>query len=657
MKTLLFACLLILSLRAHSQDRQKETFIQRIEAIKTEPLEILPVSDCRLTDIESEIFLAYPARNLHVPYDLQAVVARKRQQIDFMRIHIDSLYYIQALQALNQNVPDWKAAEEYTDKSLSYNRFFVKSVVLKMTYLLIKKNNAQSLLRYMNVILQECPYPQKIKQISQTSYNTLLKGTQDLIDNKLYQDALDLCQLLEAYCYPKFPIRYQSYREKLLRNLAHQGIYRSHCDVAEKAFSQKQYQFAQKYALQAFDYFNKYESHMNGVNHALELLDRIAMKYNCIAAVSDPVEKAFYLALVDTIVNRTGLVVSPASELLPEDELRTELEILNRPTEVEHTVEFKEKPVELQEAPKVEDFAETHLSPHQAQKQFNHACEQARNLNAKRQFAEAYAWFEQAFRLKKQYKLRTDADFEEEVRSTLLQTVEQLVNKAVFHLWMNEEPRADELYAKATAFFNEYRKQTPEQTAAISQLQQILDSYQEKRNESHCRDLNRQISRMQTDFYRQASYGNHLLAARDLQNLDSLSVLLEQPEFSACSENSVPLDNMRQLMKDWTQHKDSLGAAFLLQKTGDTVAFIEKYQQTAILFDSLKLGQYIPAEPTLFSRLSSMGDLRTLLIWAEISMKGKDWKRARFLIGYLSQQNYRTDYLNKLARPLRNIHE
>lgn len=657
MRTLLFACLLCLSLRAQSQDGQKETFIQRIEAVKTEPLEILPVSDCRLADIESEIWLAYTHQNKKTPSDLQAVLNRKRQEIDFMRTYIDSLYYIKALQALNQNVPDWKAAEEYTDKSLMHNRFFVKSVVLKTTHLLVRKNNAQTLLRYMNTVLHECPYPQKIKQISQTSYNTLLKEAQGLIDRKLYRDALDLCQLLETYCHPKFPIQYQSYREKLLRNLAHQGIYRSHCDVAEKAFSQKQYQFAQKYALQAFDYFNKYEAHMNGVNHALELLDRIAMQYNSIAAVSDPVEKAFYLALVDTIVNRTGLVISPAIELLPEDELRAELEILNRPVEAEPEVKPEEKPVDIQEAPKAEDFSETHLSLHQAQKQFNHACEQARNLNAKRQFAEAYAWFEQAFKLKRQYKLRTDADFEEEVRSTLLQTVEQLVNKAVFHLWTNEELRADELYAKATAFFDGYRKQNPEETAAISQMQQILGSYQEKRNESHCRALSKQISRMQTDFYRQASYGNHLLAARDLQNLDSLSFMLEKPEYSACSENGVSLNNMKQLMADWTQHKDSLSAAFLLQKTGDTVAFIEKYQQTAILFDSLRLGTYIPAEPTLFSRLSSTGDLRTLLIWTELCLKKKDWNRARFLIGYLSQQNYRSDYLNKLARPLRNVHE
>lgn len=659
--SLILLFLSCLSVRAQSQDGQKEIFIQRIESIKTEPLEILPVSDCRLTDLESEIFLAYTYRNIHIPYDLQEILARKRRQIDFMRVHIDSLYYIQALQALNQTIPDWEAAEEKIEKSLAQNRFFVKSIVFKMTFLLVKKNNAQAVLRYMNLVLQECSSPRKIRQMSQASYDALLKGTQDLIDHKLYRDALDLCGLLETYCLPGFPIQYQAYKEKLLRNLAHQGIYRSYCEVAEKAFTQKQYQFSQKYAMQAFDYFNRFETHMNGVNHALVLLDRIAMQYRQIASASDPVEQAFYLALVDTIVDRTGLVISTGSELNPEQEIASELLALNRPEEMESETESKakgEEPMLPADIFQTQNGSATpRLTPHQAQKQFEQACEQARYLNTKRQFAQAYALFEQAVDLKKQYRLRASTDFEQEVHSTLLQTVEQLVNKAVFRLWTNDVSQADELYSQANGLFEAYRQRESEDAATIARLQQLLDSYRQKRKENRCQDLSMRLNRMQTDFYRQASYGNYILASQDLEKFDSLYSRLGQTEFSTCVENSVSPENMRRLLDNWTRHKDSLRAAFALQQAGDTLAFIAKYQQASALFDSLGLGSQIPKEPSLFSRLSALGDLQTLLIWAESSVRNKDWSRARFLIGYLFQRNYRNDYLNKLSRPLRNAHE
>lgn len=645
-------------LRAQSDEFRKDAFKEKIEAIRTSPLEILPVSDCRLADLESAIFLAYTGQGRPVPSDLRLQVERKRKEIDFMRSHVDSLYYIQALQALNQSVPDWKSAAESTEKALMHNRFFVKAIALKMTCLLLDKDNAQTMLRYMHGVLQECSFPEKIRQTAQCTYNTLLDETQDLIDHKRYRDALDLCRFLENHCMPDFPIRYVPYREKRLKNLAHQGIYHSYCEVADKAFSQGQYQLSQKYALQAFDYFAANEKHMNGVNRALDLLERIACRYEQFAALSDYDEQAFYLALVDTIVNRTGLVKSPPAAYRPREELAKELALLN------HVPEIVAPPrpidtftaLDIEKAEKAASF-QVRLSSRQAKEQFGQACEQARYLKAKRKFGESYPWFEQALSLKRQYNLHTDADFDEECRNTLAQAVEQLSNKAVFHLWNNDEPRADSLYAQACGFAGEYQRQNPEDNAFLTRLRQILDAYLQKRDENRCQALQRALERVQGDFYRQASFGNHALARQGLEQADSIQAKYRLPEFSSCTANAGRLEEMKRIMTGWNRYRDSLQAATDRLAAGDTVGFLRKYAESCSFFAGSGLGAHVPAPPSLFSRLSTSGDLPSLLIWAECCVKEKDWRQARFIVNYLTQRDYESKRLDKLTRTLRRTHE
>ena len=100
------------------QESQEENFLRRIDQIKTEPLELLPASDCRLDQLEEEVFKTYYTQGQEIPLQIKVSLQRKRQQIDFMRSHIDSLYYMQALQAINKETPDWDEAMENIEKSL-----------------------------------------------------------------------------------------------------------------------------------------------------------------------------------------------------------------------------------------------------------------------------------------------------------------------------------------------------------------------------------------------------------------------------------------------------------------------------------------------------------------------------------------------------------
>ncbi|MCM1169690.1 MAG: hypothetical protein NC324_07115 [Bacteroides sp.] len=646
-------------------DARKNAFRQRIEAIKTSPLEALPASDCRLADLESEIFLSYARQNSGIPADLRHLLEEKRRQIDFMRSHIDSLYYIQALQAINQSVPDWKEAGRNIRKSLLHNRFFIKAIAFKITCLSLDKTNAEALLQYVNRVLSECSHPSKIRQMAQTVYGRTLKEIENLVSRKLYRDALDLCRLLETYFLPEFPVSYMRYKEKLLQNKAHQGVYRSFCEVAEKAFSQKQYQFAQQYALQAHDYFNANEKHMDGLNRVLELLDRIALEYNRIASLSDIEERAFYSALVDTIVNRTGLVISPRIEYRPEDDLALELELLNRSLHPDTIPQGRELAVAdsrpLPQRTPLQPAApgnieQTHLSPQQARRQFETDCEQARYLNTKRKFPEAYAWFEEAVQLKNLYRLRAEADFGQECLHTLYQAIDQLLNRAVFQLWNNNEGRADSLYAQSSALFGRYREQNPEEVTALTPMQQLLDAYQQKRNDIRCRQWSEQLNRIRTAFFREASFGNYASAEEQLHEIKRM-LAQKQGDFAECSENTEQMDGIRKVFADWTSCRQSMHETLALHAQGDTVAFIAKYLSASAMFDTLGLSAYVPAEPSLFSRLSACGDLQSLLVWDEYCLRAKEWKQARFLTDYLLQQDYRRKHVEKISRQLKKVHE
>ena len=634
-----------------------DAWTEKLNALRFAPLEILPVSDCQLSDLESDIFRAYAAQNKAIPIHLTALMQQKRACMDFMRGHIDSLYYIQALQALNQPVPDWEAAENAIEKALLHNRFFDRAVVFKLNNLLKRKRNAQTILRYLNTVLQECSYPSRIRQMAQTVYISLLEETEKLIAGRQYRDALDLCLLLHAYCQPGFPIRYIPYKEKTLENLAHQGIFRSHCEVAQKAFFQKQYQLAQKYALRAHDYYVENEAHMNGVNQALDLLDQIADQYLRFAALSDFAEKAYYHALVDSIVHKTGLVVELSSNYNADNDISADISLLNRPD----TGTIPEKPaagfVSMRAGSQSTVASAPALKPQQAQKEFNLAMEQAHYFNARRDFEEAFAWTERALELKKRYRITADQACDTLYRSTLALAIEQLVNKAIYHLWTHNSALADSLYLRASAWFGNFKANHPEEVGMMTQMQQMLQRYQLKKQENACEALLKSIEGSEAEFYRQASYGNLHLAARNVVQLDTLLLLYRLPEYAACKRPSRKSEEIHHILDCWHLYARSLDSAFhCLNHDSDTLGFIKLYLASDSLYRRLGLKPYTPSAPSLFSRLSAGGDLQSIQIWLRYCIETKDLEQARFLHGYLRQKNYHPEINDRLEKTLKRIH-
>lgn len=634
----------------------KMLWMEKLDAIRFEPLELLPLSDCRLNDLESEIFRTYTAAQKSIPADLAARMQQQRERMDFMRGHIDSLYYLQALQTINKPVPDWEAAEAAIEKALLHNRFFDRAVVFKMNNLLHRKRNAQILLRYLNTVLKECSYPARIRQMAQTVYLSLLKETEKLIENKQYHDALDLCLLLRTYCQPGFPIRYIPYKEKTLENLARQGIFLSHCEVAQKAFDQKQYQLAQKYALQAYDYFIANETHMNGVNHALELLDRIAGQYLRFAALSDFAESAFYHALVDSIVGKTGLVIELQSTYNADKEIAADIQRLN----LSHTSDTA-KPMAKFISMRTDTLAAVSsipaMKPQSAKKEFNRAMEQANHFISQRDFSEACAWITRARELKDRYRIAVNADFEETYLSTLTQAVEQLVNKAIFHLWTHNEDQADSLYEHASVLFNDFYADHSKETGPVTQMQQFLYGYQSKKQENACADLRKSIEETETEFYRQTSYGNLHLAAINITRLDSLLLRYRLPGYKNCKRPMEKADEPHRILDNWTLYSQILDSAFQrLHRHADTLGFIKTYLASDSVYRKLNLQPYTPSAPTLFSRLSASGDLRSIFIWLLYCIEIKDMEQVHFLQGYLHQKNYRTEAMDRVDKKIKKIH-
>ena len=646
-------------------ETEEEAYLRQIAQIQTDPLEILPASDCRLAQLESGIFENYYREGREIPLSLQLAMRKKRQDMDFMRSHIDSLYYIQALQALNQDKPDWDAAMENIEKSLLHNRFFTRSVLFKMNYLLKRERNAEACLSYLNATLQEFSHPQKLQKTAQTTYNALLDQTGKLIEHKLYRDALSLCELIHQYCQPGFPIHYLPYKEKLLVNRAHQGVYNSYCAVALKAFEQGQDQLAGQYALLAHQYYMQNEAHMSGIDHALELLDRIAARYHSFALQSDEAEKAYYEALIDSIESRTGMALFLEEPYDPEQDIALDMEML-RPHELETDLVVPAfVPLTVDSiSSSIQD-----LTSRQARNRFDQAMEQAAYFRAKREFHEAQAWFDLAKALQSRYPFlrgsssgtrgtgsRASGDkteFQAAYDQNLLQSMEQLLNKAIYHLWNAAVLESENYQQQALQLFAAYQNDPEGDPATLTGLQLMLDNFQRQKNTRYCEQLEREFAKAETEYFNQVSYGNYALAHNRLESLQKLADQYKLPEHAACPGPEKRLQESVRIFERWTAYIDSMERAEACLEKGDTLAFIHGYLQADSSFSRLGLEQYTAAAPSLFSHLSAMRQFRILSIWAQECVRQGNMPQARFLNGYLSAVGYSDQGMEKLRRSMR----
>lgn len=646
-------------LLAQDQVNGKGKFLEQIDQIATSPLEILPTSDCKLHRLEEEIYLHYRQAGQEIPAEITYTLNAKSDQIQFRRSYIDSLYYIQALQAINQEKPDWNAAMNAIDKSLLHNRFFVRSVIFKTNYLLNIRQNAESCLRYVNTCLQELSSKEKVTEMATTVYKEMLDETQHLIDKNLFRDALDLCHLIKTYFQPGFNIRYIPYKEKQLVNEAHQGIYHSYFLVAQKAYLQGQYQLAQKYALQAYRYYIENEKYMGGINYVLDILDHIAVQYALYAEASGPEEKAFYRHQIDAIQEETGIVISNTSYYDAQIDIDKDLAWLNRndSNKQKKAETTDKKEFQAKEA----DTTYLHLkklSHSQANALFANAWEQAHHYASKREFEKAYDWFETARILQQNHRIQSQHKLTEAYSDNILKTVEQLLNKAVYHLWNSQTAQAETLYQKAVSLFEKYQDDYPGQASTMSRLQQILSVYQEKKNDAYCQQLAKDLDNARLGFYRQASFGNYQSAQSKADSYNVLYQNFNRPEYASCPPRQEEKDEISRILKAWNFYNQNLEKAeVLLSQSHDTLSYIQTMLEGEEVFDSLDLERFLPRPSSLFSQLTSSGQWRILCIWAQDCLDHQDEKQAGFILGYFSSVGYKTAETEKMDRQLRKMGE
>lgn len=629
--------------------READSLVQLIRQIPTSPLEALPVSDCRLDAIEKDL-AAREASGLPTPAPVSAALRLKRNAIDAMRIHIDSLYYMQALQAVNQTVPDYGAAMQAIEKSLLHNRFYARAVVFKMNHLLKRERNAQACLRYLNQTLQEYASNPKVRNMAQTTYDTLLLQMERMLNDNRCRDALDLYGLMERYCRESFPLRRLTYKEKLLENKAYQGLYDSYMAIAEKVWRQNQDRMVQKYAMMAYDFFVENEAHMNGVNTSLDLLYRLACRYLAYAGQAEDEERDYYLTLADDIVKKTGLPVQLPVVYDAEQDMYDDWNRFLAAKDV-----MPEEPVPAREhAPAPEPLAKKPAGRASAQvmEQYAACMEQANVLRNRRRFPQALALLDSAARLAAEYALKPDPDFASAYASTSTSAVEQLVNKAVYNLWTNKETEAEALYGQAVAAFDTYRRQWPEDLSTQMQIQQILSDYSDKKNENACRKRNKGQQELYNRFYRQLSYGNAETAGAELKLLQELRRQSEAEEFATCPFDTVPLDKAEAVFTDWALYRRAMAQALSVSEE-DVPSLVDAYRHALDLFDSLGLAQYVPAPVSLFSRLSSNRKYAVLYEWGLLCIMRGEREQAQFLLSFLQAQGYRKPGMDRHIRHIR----
>lgn len=635
--------------------RETDSLVHLIQRIPTSPLEVLPASDCRLDAFEKEMASREILTGRPVPAAISSALSERRNTIDHMRAHIDSLYYLQALQAVNQAAPDWEAAMQAIEKSLLHNRFYARSVVFKMNYLLKRERNAQACLRYLNSTLQEYTSHPKVRNMAQTTYDTLLVQVQKMLDDKRYRDALDLCGLIRKYCRISFPIHRLGYKEKLLENKAYQGLYDSYMAIAEKVWRQNQDRMVQKYAMMAHDFFKENEAHMNGVNTSLDLLYLLSCRYLSYAEVSEDDERDYYLAMVREIVEKTGLSVQLPAAYDAEEDMKEDwnrfLAAKTFPTEEAATgrlLSEAQAPVPAKKAPSRKPVP----ASVQVREQYAACMEQANLLRGKRRFPQALALLDSAARLSSVHTLKPDPDFEPVYAATSVSAVEQLINKAVYNLLTDKEDEAGKLYAQALGAFETYRLRSPEDVSTQMQIQQLLNDYSVKKDENACRKLRKEEQDAYGKFYRQLSYGNFETAGAELQNLHALHAKNESQEFASCPSDASALEKAVSVLQDWESYRRAMRNA-LSVPDNDIVSLVDSYQQALALFDSLELKAYVPAPVSLFSRLSSDGRYAVLYDWAVLCIARDEKEQAQFLLSFLQAQGYRTSGMEKYIRHFR----
>ncbi len=679
-----------------------ERYMESVRSLDIRTLALLAQTDCRLSELESDCYRYYRLQmGSDIPSDLAHLLAAKRQAVDYRRSYIDSLYYLQALQALNAKTPDWAQADKSIAQALTHNRFFVRAVLFHWTQLqrtATLTGDWTACLAYANATLPPLGWHPKVRALGDALYLKLLEHIEGLMADGLYQDAITLYEDMRRQLLPEFPLFYLPHRERNLLYTAYQGIFNSYYAVAEKAFERGLYQQAQRQALSAHDYYRHHMSYMSGVDRSLLLLDRILNDYTRFMRYADEDERAYYAAMVDTITARTGLAVPPpvptdiydvtaelslakaelddvvvesvtpapqttvqtavepepaapvATDLVAVAEA-TEPEPETRPAVVEPTpptppVEAPTETVARTEPPAPTEPAsiqQQKWSLAYAQKQWDAYVEQARLYKANRQFIAAQEAYAMGDSIRRAYPVRTSADFKAEMAETERLCVEQLLNKAQYRLWQNDMTQSDSLYRRALVLVE---KAEPD---GRTPLYSLLDGFEEQRKQLLCRQLRRHWEDKLREARRQLTFGRADSVAYLLADVDALYEA-DRTDGQSCLSDTVALAVLR---RQWTHlhtYRLMSDTAQALLQAHDSLGFIRQELAAEAYFARQAMGTYISDATSLLSRLTFEHDCPLLVAYLQVCLEDGRETEAEYVVNYLKTNDYRSPFLDQLRK-------
>lgn len=691
---------------ADSQARYNLRMWERLSDIDTRTLFRLAQSDCFLSDIESECYVHYQLHRYPMPTEMAALLELKRQQIDYKRSYIDSLYYLQALQALNGRVPDWDLAERSLERALVHNRYFVRAVMFRWVQL--QRRAAQTgvwdtCLDYASATLPPLGWHPKIHALGNELYIKILDAIDRMMDDGLYQDALSLFDRMKACFRPEYELYYMPHREQNQLYTAYQGIFISYYVVAEKAYARGLYRQAQKQALAAYDYYVRNEVYMSGVNASLSLLERILTDYRRFMAYADADEKAYYEAMAAVITEKTGLDLPPLSDgviydmadelrlaeaasalaeaewaaeqalltapvLSPGGSVRTEALGASLPTgpetghdgtgSIQRAVSAPEPPLasaEEQTAPHsataVHAPAQTPASSFKAhkwslpyaQKQWEFYVEQARLFRAKRQFIKAADAYAMADSVHRYYAVRVPSDYRNDVADNDLLCTEQLLNKAQYRLWQNDMDKADSLYRQALAIVG---RTAPE---ARNPFYSLMEAFDEQKAKLLCRQSQNRWEQLVREVNRQLAVGQVEAVAKTIEDLDRLQAEDRQRP-QACLSDTSALAVCRLRWRHLGVYRQLMDSAAGLLAASDSIGFVRCRLSADRYFEQAGMGVYVQGNATLFGDLSYERNFPLLVTYMQVCVEDGREAEVDFIWSYLKSYNYSMPLLDQLRK-------
>ncbi|MDE7148874.1 MAG: hypothetical protein K2O01_00450 [Bacteroidales bacterium] len=639
-------------------------YMESLRRLDIQTLALLAQTDCRLSELESECYRYYRLQvRWEIPPDLERMLAVTRQAVDYRRSYIDSLYYLQALQALNAKTPDWERADKSIELSLTHNRFFVRAVLFRWTQLQREAERTgvwTACLAYANAMLPPLGWQPKVRALGDVLYVKLLERIEQLMADGLYQDAVLLYEEMKRYLLPEFPLFYLPHRERNLLYTAYQGIFGSYYAVAEKAFERGLYRQAQRQALSAHDYYLRYETYMSGVDRSILLLEKILADYSQFMRYADDDEKAYYAAMVDTITARTGLSVPPLALDVIYDmasELRL-AEAASAKTEADATLpaDTLERPsgqpvlASRQEAVSPATVEADALPVRQqrwtlayAQKQWDYYIEQARLYRARRQFIQAQEAYATGDSIRRFYPVRTPADFKAEMEANDLLCVEQLLNKAQYRLWQNDLAQSDSLHRLALAITE---KMEPDRRMSFYSL---LDVFEEQRKRLLCQQQQRVWDEKIKEIRRQLGFGDETAAGRLIAEAEEFC-RADRVAVSPCLSDTAGLDVLRSQWSRLQVYRGLLDSARMFLDTRDSLSFIRYELAADDYFERQGLAGFMADATTLFSRLAFGQDFPLLVCYLTVCLEDGRESDADFISGYLKTFNYNSPLLDQIRK-------